>query len=178
MVLMIPKNYDASNYLYWYRKVDRNPDAATHSLAEAFTGEVASWLGMPPPAIFWFEDADLGPAKQVWLDHPGAKNRPAADPLREPCRYFRWGGPPGLAFCGYTHWELPLGIMINTSRRGKELLETIAEECFHMHQDSRHGSGWRSSARSDVVEGEARAFLVSRAVQIRAFLERWESGPA
>ncbi len=176
MILMVQKNYDPSTFLRWYRKLDRHPDPAMCSLAEDFCGLVASWLEMDhPPAIFWFEDVDFIEAKQGWLADPGVKPQ-AADPLREVFEYFRWRSHPSVGHVGYTHRESPLGIMINISRRGEELLDTVAEECFHIYQDFAHGPGWRAEAGDDAVEGEAREFVSSRAPQIHAFLESWNKG--
>jgi hypothetical protein len=142
-----------------------------HALAGVFCAHVASWLEIPTPDIFWFEEVDFVQAAEVWLQFPGAKKNPAADPLREPCDYFRWGGQSRTVYCGYTHREQPLGIMINVCQHGKDLLDTISEECFHMYQDYRHGAGWRARAGYDLVEGQAKDFVLSKDSEIRAFLD-------
>jgi len=165
-------NYDASTFLYLFRKVEQHPNQEYGLLAQGFCREVSSWLGMSPPAMFWFEEADFRHAKQVWLNSP-SKNLPTADPLGELCEYFRWSGPPRTIFCAYTHRESPLGIMVNVCRRDEGLLDTIAEECFHFHQDTLHGVGWRARA-GDAVEREARAFVDSNKDRIRDFLDRWK----
>lgn len=103
-------------------------DECVQALAEAFCERVSSWLGMRPPTVYWFEEADFREASQAWLRNPSRHDQ-AADPLREPCEYFRWRGRPAVAFYGYTHRESPLGILINTCRRRADLLDTIAEEC-------------------------------------------------
>jgi len=155
MGAMTVNNYDNTTHLYWFRKVKRHPDESANSLADAFCGTVSGWLGMQPPTIFWFEEADWQQARGVWLTNP-SKNDKAADPLREPSEYFRWSGRPRMAFYGYTHRQSPLGIMINICRHGADLLDTIAEECFHLHQDNLHGNGWRATAEQAIIEGEAR----------------------
>jgi hypothetical protein len=145
-----------------------------NALADAFVKDQASSLGIDPPAIFWFEAADFQQAKQAWLECPCEKRNAAADPLLQHCDYFRWSGRPGFAFYGYTHRESPLGIMINVCRSGPGLLETIAEECFHLGQDLRHGVDWRSESGTFTVEEEARAFVISHEDERRRFLKHWE----
>ena len=169
MVFVKQKNYDSATFLYWFRKVEQHPDRVAQSLAEAFCVRTSSELGIPPPALFWFEEADYRQASKIWLQNP-SRNNQAADPLREPCEYFRWHGRSGCLFCGYTHRESPLGIMIKVCRNGEDLLETIAEECFHLYQDFLYGIGWRAVAGYDAVEGEAREFVRSKADDIRDFL--------
>jgi len=171
MEIVAQKNYDPRTFLYWFRKVDGHPDPTVHSLANAFCEQVSSWLGMQPPSVFWFEEADIRQASETWLANP-SKNPTAADPLREPCEYFRWRGRAGLLFWGYAHRDSPLGIMINICRRDEGLLKTVAEECFHIYQDFLHGVGWRAEAGSDAVEGEARRFVDSKADAISGFLMR------
>ena len=166
-------NYDTATHLHWFRKVERHPDKNVQSLADAFCETVSSWLGVRPQAVFWFEEADFRQASQAWLQNPSRHDQ-AADPVREPCEYFRWRGSPGVAFFGYTHRESPLGIMINISRSGADLLDTIAEECFHLHQDVLHGAGWRAAADHATVEGEAREFVTSRTHDIQDFVKGWE----
>jgi len=174
---MVQKNYDPSTFLRWYRKLSRHPDSAICSLANDFCGLVATWLSMDhPPDIFWFEDVDFIQAKQAWLAYPGAQTAQTLDPLRQACEYFRWSSHPNIGYVGYTHRESPLGIMINISRRGEELLHTVAEECFHIYQDQVHGTGWRAEAGYDAVEGEAREFVSSKGAEIHAFLELWRKG--
>jgi len=177
MLLMPPKNYDPQTFLYWYRKIDRHPDPAMHSLAEAFCEHVAQWLGMESPKVFWFEEAALHEASQTWLKNP-SRNDPATDPLREPCEYFRWRRwrASVVGYAGYTHHTSPLGIMINVCRHGKELLDTVAHECFHMHQDVKHGAGWRAKG-SAALEREPNEFERLKADEIRSFLEHWECAP-
>ena len=170
---MFPKNYDKSTGLYWFCKVDRHPDPALQSLALAFCEGLASSLRMQAPALYWFEEADFRQASLEWLDNPAVRKPEYADPLRESCKYFRWTDPPGTAFYGYTHGEAPLGIMVNVSCHGEVLLETVAEECFHVYQDCIHGSGWRVRAGTSEVEAEARQFLKARAAEIQGFLERF-----
>jgi hypothetical protein len=167
---MAPTNYNAP--LYWYRKVERHPDPAMDSLAKAFCEHVGQWLEMDSPKIYWFEEADFHQASQTWLKN-SSKNNKAADPLREPCEYFRWSGPPRTLFWGYTHRDAPLGIMINVCRQGKDLLDTVAHECFHIHQDVKHGAGWRAKS-SAAAEQQVNEFLHSRAGEIGAFLKHWE----
>ena len=128
---------------------------------------------MRPPTVYWFEEADFREASQAWLRNPSRHDQ-AADPLREPCEYFRWRGRPAVAFYGYTHRESPLGILINTCRRRADLLDTIAEECFHLHQDVLQGPGWRGATEQATVEGEARQFVSSRVNDIADFLAGWE----
>jgi hypothetical protein len=168
MVFMKQKNYDSANHLYWFRKVKQHPDLEAQSLAEAFCKRISSELGIPAPRVFWFEETECRQASMVWMQNPSKKDQ-AADPLREPCEYFRWRGRPAWVFCGYTHRESPLGIMINVCRSGEDLLETIAEECFHIYQDFLHGVGWRAVASYDAVEGEAREFVRSKTDDIRNF---------
>jgi len=168
-------NYDNTTRLYWFRKVERHPDMRVQSLAAAFCEQVSSWLSIRPPAMFWFEEAEFREASQTWLRNP-SKHDQAVDPLQEPCEYFRWRGRPGWEFFGYTYRESPRGIMINTRRRGADLLDTIAEECFHLNQDVVHGAGWRAAANQATVEGEAREFVRSRAKDIQDFLASWSEG--
>ncbi len=172
MVIVAQKNYDPTTFLYWFRKVEEHPDPSVHSLANAFCEQVSSWLGMKPPAVFWFEEADFRQASKTWLENPSRNSR-AADPLREPCEYFRLGGPPGWLISGYAHRDSPLGIMINICRRDEGLLKTVAEECFHIYQDYLHGAGWRAVAGYDTVEAEARKFVDSKADEIWGFPRRW-----
>jgi hypothetical protein len=153
MGVVTPNNYDNTTHLYWFRKVERHPDTGAQSLAEAFCEQVSSWLGMEPPAVFWFEEAEFREASQTWLQNPSKHNQ-SADPLREPCEYFRWRGRPGWEFFGYTHRESPRGVLINIRRSGADLLDTIAEECFHLNQDAVHGAGWRATASHATVERE------------------------
>ena len=174
MVVVTTNNYDTTTHLYWFRKVERHPDRRAQSLAEAFCETVSSWLSMRPPAVFWFEEADSREASQAWLRNPSRCDQ-SADPLREPCEYFRWRGRPALAFFGYTHRESVLGIMINICRSGADLLDTIAEECFHLYQDVLHGAEWRATANPATIEAEAREFVCSRASDIRGFLAGWET---
>jgi hypothetical protein len=142
---------------------------------EAFCSQVALWLGLrAAPSVFWFEDADFVEARSAWSSYPGARNRSSADPLREPCEYFRWSGSPRCPHVGYTHHDSPLGIMINVCRRGEELLQTAAHECFHIYQDVTYGAGWRKRA-SPGVEGGANDFVASKTGEIRAFLESWRN---
>src|SRR5580692_3642898 len=96
-----PKNY--ARPLYWYRKLNQHPDPEMSVFAKEFSKRVAFWLGMETPAIYWFEDADFAQASRAWSACPGPKRSYSADPLREPCEYFRWSGPPNHAFVGYTH---------------------------------------------------------------------------
>src|SRR5215470_9786930 len=86
---MPPANYDPSTYLYWYRKLARHPDREANALAEAFCGAVASWLGIKPPKIYWFEETSFGMAKEAWKACGELKN-PRGDPLKLSCDYFRW----------------------------------------------------------------------------------------
>lgn len=79
-----------------------------------------------------------------------------------------------MLFFGYTHRQSPLRIMINVCRQGGDLLDTIAEECFHLHQDVLHGASWWTTADQDLIEGEAREFVRSRASDIQDFLTSWE----
>jgi hypothetical protein len=172
---MTPKNYDPSTYCYWYRKVEVHPDPRIHSLTEVFAKHVASWLGIHPPQVFWFEDAAYHEASWAWPSFPGAKRDQSADPLGEPCEYFRWRGSPSSGgYAGYAHHDSPRGIMINVHLRGADLLNALAEECFHISQDSSHGAGWRATASVDDVEGEAKVFLRSKDSEIQAFLVDWE----
>src|SRR5438874_11239415 len=103
---MTQLNYDPTTFLHWFRKLDQHPESSTAASAEAFCRQVAASLDMPPPRIFWFEEAD--------------------------------------------------------HRRGADLLGTIAEECFHLHQDLQHGIGWRAGASYDAVEGPAKEFVRSK----------------
>jgi hypothetical protein len=154
------------------QKVDRHPDASMNLLAEAFCERVASsWLNMPIPKIFWFQEADYRHASRAWLDDPMKKEKQAADPLRQDCEFFRWSGLPQSGAAGYTHQESPLGIMVNTRCRGQKLLEIIAEECFHIYQDHSHYPGWRAKTASREVETEAHDFLCSKSDKIQEFLQ-------
>jgi hypothetical protein len=67
-----------------------------------------------------------------------------------------------------------LRILINTCRRRVDLLDTIAEECFHLYQDVLHGPGWRGATERGIVEGEAREFVSSRVNDIEGFLAGWD----
>src|ERR1700687_2312929 len=109
---MTQPNYDPSTFLHWFRKLDQHPEDSTAALAEAFCRHVASRLDMPPPRIFWFEEADYRVAGAAGLNQP-SRRRQEEDPLGEPCAYFRWRGQPKTVFLGYTHHETPRGIMIN-----------------------------------------------------------------
>lgn len=169
---MTPKNYDSVTGLYWFRKVEHHPNGDVYPLALAFGQRASSWVDIESPRVFWFEDADAGQASQAWLENPSRKDQ-ALDPLREPCQFFRWRGKPGMQFWGYAHRESPLGIMINVCLSGEDLLRTIAEECFHIHQDTLHGAGWRDDAGWDAVEGEAKEFVSSKGDEIRDFLCAW-----
>ena len=168
-------NYDPSTNLYWYRKVDGHPHAGVNSLAQAFRNEVASWVGMRPPCIFWFEEAEFGPAKHAWAASPSYGKPQEADPLRDDsCEYFRWRKDDGCeGAAGYTHYNSPLGIMINRRCAGKGLLDAVAEECFHMYQDVEHRTGWRKNANAE-AEREAKEWVRSKEGEIRDFLEAWE----
>jgi hypothetical protein len=104
---------------------------------------------------------------------PAERKNEAADPLLDPCEYFRWSDNIGSEFWGYTHRDSPLGIMINVCRQDGGLLETLAEECFHIYQDVKHGPGWRAATDDEVVEREAKEFVQSKTGEIRAFLEGW-----
>ena len=55
----MPNNYDRTTHLYWFRKLERHPDEGVQALAEASCERVSSWLGMRPPTLFWFEEADF-----------------------------------------------------------------------------------------------------------------------
>jgi hypothetical protein len=68
--------------------------------------------------------------------------------------------------------------MINVCRHGKDLLDTISEECFHIYQDYSHGAGWRARAGYDLVDGQAQHFVLSKDSEIQAFLDNWEASPA
>jgi hypothetical protein len=169
------RNYDPSTYLAWFRRLDRHPEPEVLSLAEAFCQEVASWLKIAVPKIYWYEPADFVQAKEAWLACPGASaHDPTADPLRQPCEFFRWHAQPGVLFAGYTHGQSPLGIMVNICRRDQGLLETITEECVHMYQDSSYGARWRAATDEDAVEKEAKEFVRSKAKEIRDFLDQWK----
>jgi hypothetical protein len=177
-LVMTPKNYDPATHLHWYRKVDRHPDAAMNSLAEDFCRRVVSWLGTECPKIYWFEEANFVAASRAWLDHPGPKHDPSADPVRESCELFRWEETANWVANGYTHKESPLGIMINVACSNKDLLTVVAEECFHMYQDFVHGAGWRATESVNIVEAEAKAFVCSNSGKIQAFKEDWNRDPA
>jgi hypothetical protein len=134
---------------------------------------------MLPSAIYWFEEVDFRVAKSVW-DGASKKNNSAADPLRGECEYFRWPNPyrtRGPArFNGYTHRKSPLRIMINVDLRGEALLKAIAQECFHIYQDSSHPQGWRD--RETPATGEADEWVRSKSSEIQMFLKHWEEdGP-
>jgi hypothetical protein len=45
--------------------------------------------------------------------------------------------------------------MVNTRCEGRSLLNAVAEECFHIHQDADHEAGWRR-ANEEAAEKEAR----------------------
>jgi hypothetical protein len=171
------RNYDPSTNLNWHRKVTRHPDESMHSLAEAFCNSAAAWLSISPPRIFWFEEADFVEAQRVWLES-SSRSKSAADPLREECEYFRWPNPSGqrgpAVLAGYTHRELPLGVMINVCRDGEDLLKTVAHECFHIHQDAEHGVGWRARTENrSIVEKEADAWVRSKDHEIKSFLKEY-----
>jgi hypothetical protein len=147
-------------------------------MADAFRDEVSIWLSIAPPDLFWFEAASVGEATRAFSGDPSEKENAGADPLRQSCAYFRWSGPRGTSFGGYTHRESPRGVMINVCRLGNDLIETIAHECFHLHQDKVNGEGWRASA--DTVESEANGFVREKHREIRAFFQDWsndQSGP-
>src|ERR1700693_1571478 len=168
-----PRNYDPLTFLYWYRKVGRHPDHAIDSLAEDFRDTVASGLGIYPPPIFWFDDADFREASQAWSAHPSPKKKQSPDPLREPCEYFRWPGTRDRGYCGYAHQQSPLGIMINVCRRDEHLLNTVAEECFHIYQDIKYGSGWRARPALMLLRERPESSLDRRPVR---FAPSWSTG--
>jgi hypothetical protein len=161
------------NFLYWYRKVDRHP--TEQAMAEAFCAQAVAWLSICAPALFWYKAAPAEEASKAFSVDLSKKESPGADPLRQSCAYFRWSGPPGLGpRVGYSHRESPLGIMIDVCRLGNELLETIAHECFYLHQDKVHPAGWRANT-GDTVEVEACAFVREKRDEIRAFFQDWNN---
>jgi hypothetical protein len=171
---MVPNNFEPPE-LYWFRKVDHHPDAAKETLAQAFCGEVASWMGIERPTLYWFEEADVGAARQNWRDSPHWGRPASDDPLRQQsCQYFRWRcGSAGRVFHGYTHFDYPLGVMINTVCFDEDLLKAIAEECFHINQDICHGPEWRRN-NENAAEQEAKEYVGAKNAEIRVFLREWQ----
>jgi hypothetical protein len=129
---------------------------------------------MDAPRIFWFEAVAVALAKNAFRRSPSWGSSSDSDPLLQSCEYFRWNGREGSTFHGYSHFEQPLGIMVNTCCEGAELLCTIAEECFHLYQDKDHGATWRRN-NDAIAEREASEFLQGKAEEIQSFLTQWRS---
>ena len=89
--------------------------------------------------------------------------------MQDLCKYFRWNGPPGRFFHGYTHFDSPIGIMVNTRCVGLGLLNAVAEECFHIHQDADRGKGWRRD-NEQAAEEEAKNYVRSIEAGIKNLL--------
>jgi hypothetical protein len=173
MIWMAPSNFEYPD-LHRHRKLGQHPNPETASLATAFCARIASYLQISPPPIFWFEEAPVAEASAIWKGSTCWGRGSHEDPLRQPeCEYFRWIGSRGTTFCGYTHHESPLGIMLNARCVGRSLLETVAEECFHEYQDLSHGPGWRK-ANAELAERDAKEFVRIEADEIRSFLARSE----
>jgi hypothetical protein len=65
--------------------------------------------------------------------------------------------------------------MVNVRCRDKNLLEIVAEECFHFFQDRIHGAGWRARTVEDIIEREAREFVRLKNAEIQRFLDDWNA---
>jgi hypothetical protein len=121
---------------------------------------------MPPPRIFWFEEADFRVAVAAWLNQP-SKKRQEEDPVGEPCAYFRWRGQPKTVFLGYRdeftvgcpneiHHSIASALIPSgtwtgppATAAGSSILRNKSTKCARLNRcyfECQRGGSWRLSA--------------------------------
>ena len=162
-------NFDDSLGLYWYEKLDENPDQALASIALSFTQHISSHLGINPSSVHWFAKADAAYAAGCRRASDDAQPSPLDDPVLYSCPYFRISDPGGIVHHGMTPFFSCGHVLIQTGLSSQDTLKAIAHECYHLYQDWLRGPQWRQD-HYEVAETEAAGFADSQMNEIESLL--------
>lgn len=156
--------------MYWFEVVDTHPDPYLESVIHRLAAEFAMELGIPTPPIGWYKAANGWLASSAY--DASSKAQLDADPTLSDCKYFRTFAND---HSGYTPYRSHT-IMIRIDAPMKDVLDAVADECFHIFQDATHGYGWRES-NVDTAEREAQDFTDLKhpaiATALRAYRARY-----
>jgi len=164
-------NFDQDTGLHWYRRLEGNPDEMLTSLAASFSQLLSGQLGMTPRAIYWFEKADVNEASAAWTVSSDAQHQPIDNPIPHSCPYFRVSDRREMVHVGMAPFNAA-DILIQVGFPPEQTLKAIADECYHLYQDVRHGPSWRQQDENyDLAEEEAAQFAESLVPTINDFLK-------
>ncbi len=125
------------NTMHWFEVVDTHPDPHLESVIHGLAAEFSLELGIPAPPIGWYKAANGCIASRAY--DASSKAQLDADPTLSDCKYFRTFAN---AHSGYTPYRSHT-IMIRIDAPMKDVLDAVADECFHVFRTATRGFGWQ-----------------------------------